>query len=172
MRSARAGFDPAEALRAWDISGAAFVRSSSGLNNESWFVETRRGPFVLRLYSTLDEADVAAEHGLLAQLDRAGLPFAIPRPVSPRGSPVSWAWVATLAGPRLAALFQRIPGEHLNDEDVHGLEAAAAAFAELDAVLASMTTDRVPFTGRIETVHPKVADLDSLDELDRVERVG
>src|SRR5207237_4967245 len=93
------------------------------------------------------------------------LPFAIPRPLSPRGSPVSWARVATLAGPRLVALFQRIPGEHLNDEDVHGLEAAAAAFAELDAVLASMTTDRVPFTGRIETVHPKVADRDSLDEL-------
>jgi len=165
VRSAGAGFDPADALRAWDVSGADVVRSSSGLNNESWFVESRRGAFVLRLYSTLDEADVAAEHRLLAQLDRAGLPFATPRPVSPRGSPVSWARVATLAGPRLAALFQRIPGEHLNDEDVQGLEGAAAALARLDAALASLTTDRVPFTGRIETVHPRVADLASLDEL-------
>jgi Ser/Thr protein kinase RdoA (MazF antagonist) len=165
VRSAGAGFDPAEALRSWDITKADIVRSSQGLNNESWFVQTRRGRFVLRLYGTADEGDVAAEHALLIELDKVGLPFAIPRPVSPRGSPVSWARVATLAGPRLAALFEWIPGEHLNDEDVQGLEAAAAALAGLDAALASATTDRVPFSGGIETVHPKVEDLDSLDEL-------
>ena len=165
MRSSGAGFDPAEALRSWDIAGADITRSTSGLNNDSWFVDSRAGRFVLRLYGTAREGDVAAEHALLVQLDKAGLSFAIPRPVSPHGSPVSWAWVATLAGPRLAALFERIPGDHLNDEDVHGLEAAAAALAELDAVLAATTTERVPFTGRIETVHPRVRDLDSTEEL-------
>ena len=85
MRSSGAGFDPAEALRSWDIAGADITRSTSGHNNDSWFVDSRAGRFVLRLYGTAHEGDVAAEHALLVQLDKAGLSFAIPRPVSPHG---------------------------------------------------------------------------------------
>lgn len=166
MRSPGAGFDPAEALRAWDIAGAAIARSSWGLNNESWFVDAPSGRYVLRLYGVAAEDEVVAEHALLAQLGSAGLPFATPRPVAPRGSPVTWAWVATLSGARLAALFERISGDHLDDDDVAGVESAAAALAALDRALASMTTPRAPFSGRIEAVHPRVSDLDALDELD------
>jgi len=34
VRSSGAGFDPAEALRSWDIAGADITRSTSGLNND------------------------------------------------------------------------------------------------------------------------------------------
>jgi Ser/Thr protein kinase RdoA (MazF antagonist) len=165
VRGPGAGFDPAEALRTWEIAGAAISPSTSGLNNESWFVDAPSGQYVLRLYAVGPSAAVDAEHALLAQLPSAGLPFATPRPVAPAGSPTTWAWVATLGEPRIAALFERIPGEHLDDADAAGVEEAAAAFARLDVALATMRSDRPAFTGRIETVHPLVSDLDQLDEL-------
>jgi Ser/Thr protein kinase RdoA (MazF antagonist) len=165
MRGPGAGFDPAEALRTWGIVGAAISPSSSGLNNESWFVDAPSGQYVLRLYAVVPAAAVEVEHALLAQLRSAGLPFATPRPVAPAGSPTTWAWVATLGEPRAAALFERIVGEHPDDADESAVEAAAEAFARLDLALAPMRTDRSAFTGRIETVHPLVPDLDHLDEL-------
>jgi Ser/Thr protein kinase RdoA (MazF antagonist) len=165
MRGPGAGFDPAEALRTWGIVGAAISPSSSGLNNESWFVDAPSGRYVLRLYAVVPAAAVEVEHALLAQLRSAGLPFATPRPVAPAGSPTTWAWVATLGEPRAAALFERIAGEHPDDADESAVEAAAEAFARLDLALAPMRTDRSAFTGRIETVHPLVPDLDHLDEL-------
>jgi Ser/Thr protein kinase RdoA (MazF antagonist) len=165
MRGPGAGFDPAEALRTWGIVGAAISPSSSGLNNESWFVDAPSGQYVLRLYAVVPAAAVEVEHALLAQLRSAGLPFATPRPVAPAGSPTTWAWVATLGEPRAAALFERIAGEHPDDADESAVEAAAEAFARLDLALAPMRTDRSAFTGRIETVHPLVPDLDHLDEL-------
>jgi homoserine kinase type II len=160
-----AGFDPIDALRSWDIGPASVARSTWGLNNESWFVDAAAGRFVLRLYGTARERDLADEHALLAALALAGLPFATPRPLAPRGSSVTWARVSTLAGPRLVALFERIPGTHLDDADSDGLGAAAWAFAKLDVALAVMTTAREPFSGRLETVHPKVGDLEALAEL-------
>src|SRR2546421_395415 len=128
MRGESAGFDPVDALRSWDIATAQVARSTQGLNNESWFVDAAARRFVLRLYGGTIEGDVANEHALLASLAAAGLPFATPRPVAPRGSPVTWAWVSTLAGPRLAALFERIAGAHLDDTDIDGLGEAVRAF--------------------------------------------
>jgi Ser/Thr protein kinase RdoA (MazF antagonist) len=165
VRGPGAGFDPAEALRTWGLSGAAISQATAGLNNESWFVDTPSRRLVLRLYGPVKEDDVAAEHALLAQLGAAGLPFATPQPVSPPGSTRSWAFVSSLAGTRIAALFERIAGDHLDDTDRDGVQAAAAAFGQLDRALASMTTERPSFSGRIETVHPLVPDLEELDEL-------
>jgi len=165
MRGPGAGFDPAEALRTWGIVGASISPSSSGLNNESWFVDAASGEYVLRLYAVGPSAAVEAEHALLARLRSAGLPFATPRPVGPVGSPATWAWIATLGEPRAAALFERIRGAHPDDADVAAVETAAEAFAQLDVALAVMSTDRPAFTGRIETVHPLVPDLEHLGEL-------
>lgn len=165
MRGPGAGFDPAEALRTWGIVGAAISPSSAGLNNESWLVDAPSGQYVLKLYAVVPAAAVGAEHALLAELRSAGLPFATPRPVAPVGSPATWAWVATLGEPRAAALFERIVGAHPDDADVVAVEAASEALAQLDLALAPMRTDRPAFTGRIETVHPLVPDLDHLDEL-------
>jgi Ser/Thr protein kinase RdoA (MazF antagonist) len=165
VRGPGAGFDPAEALRTWGITGATIARCSWGLNNESWYVDASSGRYVLRLYGAATPVEIDAEHALLGALRTAGLPFATPRAIAPPGSPATWAWVATLAEPRAVALFERIPGEHLDDDDVAGVEAGAAAVARLDLALASLATARPPFTGRIETVHPRVADLEALDEL-------
>jgi Ser/Thr protein kinase RdoA (MazF antagonist) len=156
---------PAEVLAPWGIAAAALSRSISGLNNDSWFVDAPSREFVLRLYAVADEADVAAEHALLARLRSAGLPFATPRPIPVGDTAITWTYVPAPGGPRIAALFERIPGHHLDDADGAGVQAAAAALATLDVALASMTTARPPFSGRIESVHPLVPDLDDLAEI-------
>ena len=45
---------------------------------------------------------------------------------------------------RPAALFRRIPGEHLDDDDIDGVQNAAAAFASLDVALAAIDRTDVP----------------------------
>lgn len=74
---------------------------------------------------------------------------------------------ATIAPGRtgVAAVFERIEGQHPDDDDVIAVEAAGEAFAQLDKVLATMTVARGPWDGGIESVHPLVSDLSSLDEL-------
>lgn len=154
--------DPLSALALWGLQGARITPTPSGLNNRSWFVDDRSGRYVLRLYSSATPTEVATEHGFLRRLLSAGLRFATPNPVPARGGSTSPVVPGTTT---VAALFERIEGEHVDDDDVHGVEAAGAAFAELDEVLATFQTARGPWDGGLESVHPLVGDLSSLDEL-------
>lgn len=156
--------DVEAALRAWDLGGAAATRARWGLNNASWSVDSARGRHVLRVYSQASADDVAYEHGLLRRLRDANLPFATPRPVSgPSGR--TWEIVGTPDGPRMTALFERIEGEHIDDADAAGVEAAGTAFATLDRALVALSNGTRSWDARITSVHPLVTDLSELDEL-------
>lgn len=150
------------ALALWRLEGAGLTRTPSGLNNRSWFVDDRADRYVLRLYSSATREEVAGEHDFLRRLRSAGLPFATPTPVpSLDGSTCPLVPGTTT----VAALFERIEGEHVDDDDLPGIEAAGRAFAQLDEVLATLHAGRPPWDGMVESVHPLVHDLSSLEEL-------
>jgi homoserine kinase type II len=151
-------------LAPWGIPAATLAPALGGVNNRCWFVESASGRYVLRVYSVASREAVRLEHALLVALSAAALPFATPRPVAAEDGSTCPV-VMTPEGPRIAALFERIEGENLDDDDVAGVEAAAAAFAQLDVVLAQLEIDREYFDGNLERVHPLVQDLTSLDEL-------
>lgn len=154
----------ASVLSAWGLAGADLAPSTSGLNNRSWFVDHPRGRFVLRIHSQASRDEVESEHALLLLLDPAELPFATPTPIPARDGSTC-PLVDTPTGPRVAALFVRITGSHLDDEDVGGIETAAAAFARLDLALSTLDADRPPFDPHLDRVHRLVPDLRQLDEL-------
>jgi len=67
----------------------------------------------------------------------AALPFATPVPMrSTNGSTIEL--LETERGPRPATVFTIIPGRHPDDEQIDAVAAGAAAFGELDRVLATI----------------------------------
>ncbi len=152
-------------LAAWPITPSAIERTPHGLNNDSYFVSAREGEFVLRVYrNTADPSRVRDEHELLARLALQELPFAVPAPVRTLGGD-TLAVLESPDGPRLAALFQRIPGEPAPSTP-GGARLAGRALAQLDAALARLDLPvRTPLT--LRDVHPLVPDpLAALDDLD------
>jgi Ser/Thr protein kinase RdoA (MazF antagonist) len=158
-------FDPQQALQRWDIGPARVTPTAWGLNNRSWFVDGGDARYVLRVFTDSSLDDVRSEHRLLVQLSAARLPFATPWPVAARDGSTCQV-IDTPRGPRIAALYERIEGDHLDDDEVSGVEAAAAAFALLDRTLATLNAARPTVDGHLERVHPLVADLDELHEID------
>jgi homoserine kinase type II len=142
-------------------------RAEQGLNNETWFVRCAGEEYVLRIYAE-DRLDaIRFEHELLHKLIELALPFRTPRPV-PTADADTIAVATTQEGPRPAALFHRLPGETLDDDDVAGVRSAGAAFAELDRVLGSIerTNNTAPaFHGDFRQIHPAVSDLADLDQV-------
>lgn len=162
METAQLGEDAPRALALWGLRDARLTRASWGLNNRSWFVDAPDGQFVLRLYTSASQGEVSSEHAFLRKLQSRQLPFATPRPVAALDGSTN----PLIPGTRtVAALFGRIAGEHPDDEDVAAVEAAGAAFAQLDATLATLSTSRDPWNGTVSSVHPQVGDLSSLDEI-------
>ncbi len=105
------------------------VKEESGMNNTTRIVYAGNEKYVLRVYDNhCDTAIVRIEHRLLDKLQKAKLPFRVPRPVYNRnGSTIT----STLEG-KLAALYQYIEGERPtadNDRHVEGLGAAAGALS-------------------------------------------
>ena len=162
--SDRSWLDIEDALRAWALRGATTTRARWGLNNASWFVDSATGRYVLRVYSQASPEDVANEHRLLRRLRDDALPFATPNPVvGPSGG--TCEIIETARGPRVTALFERIEGQHIDDEDIAAVEAAGVAFARLDGALLSLSAGFDSWSARIDTVHPLVGDLSQLEEL-------
>lgn len=152
-------------LRAWPITPRAIRRTEHGLNNESYFVDADEGQFVARIYrNTAEPARVRDEHDLLARLALQELPFEVPAPLPAEGGD-TLAVFESPDGPRLAALFPRIPGEPATLGTPHA-RLAGRALAQLDVALARLDLPvRPPAT--IRDVHPLVPDpIDALDELD------
>jgi homoserine kinase type II len=156
-------------LRPWPVAPRAMEPAEHGLNNESSFVHALEGEFVLRVYrNTADPARVRDEHDLLGRLLMAELPFATPAPIRTIDGD-TLAVLETPDGPRLAALFERIPGVPAS-LDVPNARIGGRALAQLDAAFARFDLPvRVPAT--LRDVHPDVPDpLDALDDLEIGER--
>ncbi len=151
-------------LSAWPITPLDVVRAEHGLNNESFFVDAREGRFVIRVYrNTADPARVRYEHDLLGKLGAAELPFAVPALVRARGGD-TLAVLETADGPRLAALFVRIPGEPAAI-DRGNARLAGGALARLDGAFATLDLPARP-PAALDEVHPLVPDvLAAVDDL-------
>jgi len=152
-------------LRPWAIAAHALRRTEHGLNNESYFVDAVEGQFVARVYRNIaDPSRVRDEHDLLARIALQELPFAVPMPIKTEDGD-TLAVVETPDGPRLAALFERIPGEPAVI-DVRSARLAGRALAQLDRAMGQLDLPvRSPAT--IRDVHPLVPDpFEALDELD------
>ena len=151
-------------LRVWPITPRSVRRTEHGLNNESYFVDADEGKFVARIYrNTAEPARVRGEHDLLARLALQELPFEVPAPLPAEGGD-TLAVLESPEGPRLAALFPRIPGEPATLGVPHA-HLAGRALARLDAALGRLDLPvRAPAT--IRDVHPLVPDpIGALDEL-------
>lgn len=139
------------------------IRAEAGISNDTFFVSTGSGEHVLRLYSHLRVAGIRFEHEILRRLVDAELPFRVPLPLATTHSDTVALEVDSA---RHAALFPRIPGVHLDDDQIEGVRRAASAFATLDVALGAIERTDSPapsFSGDLEAVHSAVTDLAQLE---------
>lgn len=95
-------------LSRWPIASPWTIRpQSGGINNDTRFVQTPAGSYILRIYgATRDLAKIRFELAVMAELGRQGLSFAVPAPIPSRsGDPI----VLTESGAP-ATLAPVIPG--------------------------------------------------------------
>jgi homoserine kinase type II len=152
-------------LAAWPITSTAVSRAPDGRNNDTYFVDAAEGSYVLRVYqNTADPERVRDEHDLLGLLALHDLPFATPELVRTTSGD-TLAVLESDHGPRLAALFVRIPGKEAA-MITRDARLAGRALAQLDRALGQVPRAiKTPAT--IRDVHPLVPDpLDAIRELD------
>ncbi len=155
-----------ELLDAWALPRPReLTRAHGGISNETWFVRSEAGEHVLRLYVHRRSEAIRFEHEILRKLSAADLTFRVPKPLETEAGDTL---AIDVDSARQAALFPRIEGEHLDDDDAAGVARAAAAFAALDMALGSIDrTDIVAsaFSGDLRAVHPAITDLAQIEEI-------
>jgi homoserine kinase type II len=145
--------DSAVALRHWSLPAPwTIAPASAGLTNTTLFVETPTGTYVLRLYERADPAGVRFEHGLLAELAAAHLPFTLPAPVRTRAGE-TFAQVVVGSATVLASLTPLLPGTHPDPDHVQHARRLGEALGHLGQALA----DVAPPPGRAQ--YPRLGDL-------------
>ena len=145
--------DAAVALQHWSLPEPWTVApASTGLTNTTLFVETPTGTYVLRLYERADPAGVRFEHGLLAELAAAHLPFTLPAPVRTRAGE-TFAQVVVGGATVLASLTPLLPGTHPDPDDVQHARRLGEALGHLGQALAGVA----PPPGRAQ--YPRLGDL-------------
>ena len=133
--------DPVTKLLAcWGIpDGVVVARTTYGTNNHTLLVTDGTRRWSLRVSQNLTLDQVRAEHRLLAQLARAGLPFAVPAPVAlPSGATI----VDTPGGP--ATLCPWIPGVRPDLDQEAALERLGLAAAQLSDALREVAPPDTP----------------------------
>jgi Ser/Thr protein kinase RdoA (MazF antagonist) len=107
---------------------------------------------ILRISRNHADIDrVRNELAILAALQKAPLPFAVPTPLATRaGALIHQLQVVdgTLSG-ALAVLWTELPGTHPDPADEHQAEAAGAALALLDLALADIDPATLPGQARL-----------------------
>lgn len=160
-----------EVLDAWQLPRPRIVTPAPwGVNNRTSFVSCPSGEFVLRVYLNQAEPSAARfEHALLRRLAERGLSFATPVPVAlPSGGTITRD-----PDGRPAALFGRLPGEHIDEPDDVLARRAGGALAELVDVLSAIGDVGTPaprFDSDLTAVHRLVPDIATLPELDALTR--
>ena len=150
------GVTPEQLPAAWGLARPWRVRPvGAGMNNLSWYVETPRGEYVLRVYqNTADRRRISYEHRLLGQLAETGLPFAVPAPV-----PIGTDETVTIAGDgQVAALFRRVPGERPRRGNAAHARLVGRALAQLHRGLRMVEPGAPP-------ERPTYGDLDRIHRL-------
>jgi homoserine kinase type II len=105
------------------------------------------------------------EHEVLLRLaSLASLPFATPVPMrSTNGSTIEL--FETDRGQRPTTLFPVIPGRHPDDEQTDAVAAGAAAFGQLDRVLATIEQDgSLPMSSYLASISRQVPTLDGIED--------
>jgi len=141
------------------------MRARWGGSNETWFVRSDAGEHLLRLYVDKRTEAIRFEHELLRRLATVSLTFRTPLPLE-TGASDTFAIEVDSARP--GALFRRIEGEHLDDDDASGIGKAAAAFASLDIALAGierMDNAAPVFSGDLRAVHRAITDPAQVEEV-------
>jgi homoserine kinase type II len=155
-----------ELLDAWSLPRPReLTRASRGVSNETWFVRSEAGDHVLRLYVNKRTEAIRLEHEVLRRLATADFTFRTPKPLETEAGDTL---AIEIDSARPAALFRRIEGEPLDDEDTEGVAKAAAAFASLDIALAAIDRTDVSsplFSGDLRTVHGAISDLAQVEEI-------
>src|SRR5258706_6481058 len=155
-----------ELLDGWAVPRTRdLARASWGFSNETWFVRSEAGEHVLRLYVQKRSEAIRFEHEILRKLSAAELTFRVPKPLETEAGDTLAIEVDSA---RQAALYRRIEGEHLDDDDVAGVARAAAAFASLDTALESIDRTDIAapaFSGDLRAVHPAITDLVQIEEV-------
>lgn len=154
-------------LSAYDLAPplTPFALDGAGVNNETAGLRTGAGAYVVKRYRTLaGAAALAYEHRLLARLTGAGLPFAVPAPLTARDG-------RTLArdGDEWLALFPLLPGAPPDPRDPQAAEQVGAALAALHAALARVPAEPHPSLrpyGDLDHVHPDVPEPEALPVAD------
>lgn len=135
--------DPVALAHVWPLLGPSEALSLTpmrgGTNNTLYRVNSAAPggqPYVLRLSAQHhDETRARLEHTVLAQLEQAGLPFAVPTPLlTADGAPN--AELETPGGTALASLARLIPGVAPDLSDLAQADAAGEAVGALDVALA------------------------------------
>jgi homoserine kinase type II len=149
--------------RAWGLAGPWRAESlTNGTNNLVERVETPTGAYVLRVYSnTADAARLRFEGAALAQLAKAGLPFALPVPL-PTLSGGRFIEVDTEHGGALATLTAYIPGQPPDRDSLDQTTAAGDALGRLTLALAQLPIPAEGISwrssGDLARCHPLVPD--------------
>jgi homoserine kinase type II len=154
--------DAAIALRHWSLPEPWTVApASTGLTNTTLFVETPTGTYVLRLYERADPAGVRFEHGLLAELAAAHLPFTLPAPVRTRAGE-TFAQVVVGGTTVLASLTPLLPGTHPDPDDGRHARRLGETLGHLGQTLAGVAPPpgraQYPRLGDLRGFHPTVDD--------------
>lgn len=125
--------------QAWALPGPWQVSTlAHGTNNQVLRLETPAGSYVLRVYSNhADPGRLRFEHTVLAHLQAAELPFAVPVPI-PTKTGETFARVVSEDDVMLAALTALIPGEQPQRDNLQQATAAGEALGRLDVALAQV----------------------------------
>ena len=161
----------AELLPMWGLRpDARLTRPDQGANNQTFLVRQGDERFVLRAGAGQSVAvgQIRAEHRVLGRLRRAGLPFAVPEPLSARGGETV---VETAVGP--VTVCRWIPGVRLDLEDVVMLERFGRAAGLLDNALADVPLEDVVGDWLSDPLRaPGVADIGELCDDLRAAGIG
>lgn len=129
-------------LAAWPIAAPWNIRpQSGGINNDTRFVETPSGTYILRVYgATRDLAKIRYELAVMAELRRQPLSFAVAEPLPSRsGDPI----LLTESGAP-AILMPLIPGVVGNRDSMAQVFPTGVALGELTRALGHVHIEAPP----------------------------
>lgn len=143
----------------WGIRDARITVLERGSNNGTVLVEAGDRTFVRRVYHNLDEARIAAEHGLLLALSTMDLPFAVPTPL-----PATDGRTFARTADGWTAMFPLIPGEHPDHDNTEHHRLAGQALGELGTAMTRLPAEFAPVEWKadLDHVHPAVPDVRDL----------